>query len=340
MPQTTVSDPDPEISSALQNLYYQDEAKWVLLPNWAKFFLQLGNQLSQFEFPDVRFTVVLSVPARAFASTFIAAGIICGRSCLPRIDNDLSYFEKLWFLPSGTCVFYRDGKRKLKARKTGNLDTNLGKFIGIQIDQGKTNTVLSISPDKARRIEISKREFSSLPGAQGGWQLPPPKLLIKKILGDRVGSDLVLQSSLDCVIIGPHNKLKQEVKSSLSPINTPPDESPGTLADLLRVKDFQPQGQAYRSSAIPGVSRKSSIKAAIELSPFVVIFDGSQGFTKWKDYWDKFNMIIVLERTDLNFDYAASQINSDYYNRSTKKIKVAFPHIPPSIEMMFFIRDL
>ena len=282
---------------------------------------------------------MLSVPTRAFASEFIAAGVVCGRSCLPFVDDDLNYFEELWLLPPGTSVFYRDKKRKLKARKTENMDNQMGKFIGIQVDQGKTNTTLFITPDKARRIEISKREFLSLPGTQGGRQLPPPKLLIKEIFGEKGSYDFILQSKLDCVIIGPNNRIKQEINTIISPTEFPSDEDTGTLSDLLRVKEYQSQGQAYRSSVISGTSRKS-IGAVRELSPYVVIFDGARSFNKWKDDWTKFNIIIVLERIDLNFDYTVGQINNEYYNRSNKKVKITFPPITPGIEMMFFIRDL
>ena len=61
---------------------------------------------------------------------------------------------------------------------------------------------------------------------------------------------------------------------------------------------------------------------------------------KFNEFFRESHSIIVLDRTDPNFEYAVSQVNQAYYMRSEKKIRFRFPPIPSNIEMTFFTVDL
>ena len=303
-----------ETRSFFDNLYFQREGSWFSLPGWAKFFLKLGEHLSHYKHDNTRFIAALAVPTRSYASAFIASGITCGRSRVPYESTDQEYFAMLESLENGTPVVFREKGRKFNAKKREVIRQQDGKhYIGIQIDEGNKTTKYILA-EHARLIEIADMESIKLPHQQKGREISPPSKLVKAILGDDQVYDFVSQTRLESVVIGPINSLKQELNLLLATSQATRCDCPGYLSDLLRVRDFQSPGIASRSSILAAISR-SNIKVVDDVSPFVVIFDGSHGFVKWRDYWRQFNWVVVLDQTDPNFQYAVTQINQEYLYR-------------------------
>lgn len=329
----------PSLQDIFDILHYQKDGIWLSLPEWAKFFLNLGNYLSSLNLKKNRFVIAISVPTRSYVATLIGSGITVGRARIPIIGSDYEYYEKILSLKEGAPLKYRDGNRKKNAKRKGELNYNGKRLIGIQIDEGVTNTIKYISPENAKFIEIIDKDDVKLPHQQKGREILPPSKLLQSLLGDVYIDDFVFQTRLECVFIGPLNSLKQEISTPLATRRFPLEDCAGSISDLLRVHEFQPSSQAYRTSTLAAISKRNT-KIASEVSPFAVIFDSSLGFVKWRDYWRNFNWVVILDRTDLNFQYAVDQMNQEYFSRSEKPYKPKIPSIPAGIEIMFFTVDL
>ena len=324
--------------SCFDNLHYQKSEEWFSVPAWANFFLNLGESLSNYDYPNTRFTIALALPCRSYATALIACGIVCGRSQVHLGESDQEYYEKILAIEEGTPLIYRDGNRKKNAIKRENLFYNEKWHIGIQVDEGFKTTIF-IAPEHVRLIEVSNKETVALPLQQKGREIPPPSRLAKAVLGDPEVYNFILQSRLDCVLIGPLSLLQEEFKANFAKKQSTEADELGWLADLSRVREFQPPGSAYRSSIFPAASKDNS-KLLIEPDPYAYIFDGPYGFIKWRDWCRKSNWIVLLDRTDPNFNYAATLVNQEYLSRSEKVRKIKIPPMPSNVEAMAFPSDL
>jgi hypothetical protein len=324
-----------ETRDIFDGLFYQRDGSWYPLPGWVKFYLKLGFSLSQNKRLDTRFVVALAVPTRAYASLLIAAGIVYGKSQEKHKSIDHAHFEMLIALPDGSPVVLRDKKRKYKAKKCGVQTYNGKLLIGIQVDEGTTNTIKFIPAEDCEHVEIVSREPFRLPHSQKGHEITPPSLLVKALIGEIYVYDFFLHSCLEAVLIGPKNTLEEEMNAALATSKIDKFDCPGNLSDLIRVKEFQPPGTAFRSSILAAASRNNTSLTGDD-TPCVIIFDGSHGFVKWRDYWRKFNWVVILDETDPNFNYAVSQVNQEFIAREEKQHKLKIPTIPPGIEIMYF----
>jgi len=340
MPAKIVSPKDAlETSHPFDGFCYKRGGLWVPLPKWANFYLRLGETLSRWNDEQSRFTVALAVPIHSYISPLISAGIISGRSIIPCIKTDPEYFDFLSSLPEDTPLIYREKNRKRNAKKKEVREINGKRYLGIQIDEGITNTIQYFTPEKVRLIELSNKDYVKLPRQQKGRKITPPSQLVTAILSETCVYDFLLHTRLENVIIGSSTVLKEELQTALAATRLTQGDCPGLLADLLRVRELNPPGTAYRTSILAAANNKISSNPR-KVSPYIVIFDGSLGFVKWRDYWRQFNWVVILEHTDPNFHYAVDQVNLEYHYRSEKPHKVKIPPLPPGIEMMFFITDL
>ena len=328
----------PDTINFFDDLDYQRDENWFRLPGWAKFFLELGESLSKLDYDNVRFTIALALPCRSYASAFVACGVACGRSRVSKEGSDQKYYEKVLSLEVGTPLIYRDGNRKKKAIKKENHLYQGKMHIGIQVDEGFKTTKF-VAPEHAWQIEVANKDAVVLPLQQKGREIPPPSELAKAILGDSHIYDFILRTRLDCVVIGPKNILQEELKAKLAKTRSIKGDSPGCLADLIRVRELQPPGSAYRSSIFPAASKNNSVLLE-GTPPFAVVFDGPYGFIKWRDSCRQSNWIVLLDRTDPNFNYAVTLVNQEHQNRSEKARKVKIPPLPPNVEAMIFTSDL
>ncbi len=110
------------MSEKLPRLYYLSDNEPKLLPEWAYFFMRLGHQLAAKPSDDYRFVIGLAIPARAFACSLVATGIVFARAGTENsVDN--AQMQYIRSLEPGTPVYVRrDNNRKLrgKIRKFGN----------------------------------------------------------------------------------------------------------------------------------------------------------------------------------------------------------------------------
>ena len=238
----------------VDDLRYQRDGVWLRLPPWAKFFVALGNSLACFDHTDKRFVVALAVPTRAFAAAFISTGLVLGKIQIPFGESDQEHYEKLIELENGIPLIYIDKIRKKNARKAENKLYQGKLHIGIQIDEGSTNTIKYIAPENARLISISEKNQIKLPKQQTGRELVPPSPLVQKMIGDNDLYNFVLRTRLENILIGHRNKLNEELKTVLG-ISDQENIFQGVICDLLRVRELQQDKTAYRTSVVSSGSR-------------------------------------------------------------------------------------
>jgi hypothetical protein len=329
-----------ETRDIFDDLFYLRNGSWSCLPGWAKFYLNFGFTLSQFKRPDSRYIVALAIPSRSYASLLIASGIVYGRSQGEHKLVNKAHLEMLVQLRNGVPVLFRRKNRKFKAKKYEVKNYNGKIYIGLLIEQAGPNfhTIIYVPEEDCELIDISGTQYISLPGKQKGREIIPPSMLVQAMQGNDHISNFHLHTNIDAVIIGPKNILKEEMNMELATTRNTNCDCTGHLSDLLRAREFLPAGAAYRSSILAAITR-SNAKTVGDAKPSAIIFDGPTGFMKWRENWKMFNWVVIIDKTDRNFDFAVGQVNNEYLARAYKQHKVKIPTIPTGVEMMYFNVD-
>jgi hypothetical protein len=97
-------------------LHHFVEGTWAPLPEWARFFFMLGPAIAHSERSDSRLVIGLSLPARAYAASFLATAIVAEPLTASLQKRDMTeHFNQLCRLKVGTSLEYRESNKKYKA---------------------------------------------------------------------------------------------------------------------------------------------------------------------------------------------------------------------------------
>ncbi len=325
---------EPKFIKNISHLYYLSNGVWVPFPPWANFFLELGTILSCYENKSNRFISVITTPTRAFAASLIAAGVIVPR--VGMVSHNLqSHISKLEMLSVGTPVLFRRGNLQFKGIYKGTTCGFGKRYFLINFQKG---TEISIPYEDAFRIDISERQVEHLPNIQSGRLLHPPSNLVKQLFEPDLLNKFLIESRLECVILGQQKTFQQELCDFPIEYKEGDRMFDGKIIDLVRVKgaQFQPSDLSYRTYVLSATGKYNQHFTS-KLNNYVTVFDGSLGFIKWREYFRNSNWIVVLDKTDRNFDLAVKEVNDEYIqNRVDKSVKLLIPNAPAGIEMMFF----
>jgi len=315
----------------LIKLYYKSNNKLLKLLTWCDFFTQTGKMISDEVDENSKFIFALALPTRSFASGLISLGYIISRIQLNHNVNNYSYTEYLITLPKNTPIILRsaDGKKYKGLLLSSCWRNGTGYF---ELALGKSS-FRYIKFEEANRIEVTDSKVN-LPNIQKGRPINPESDFCVDLIGKEFISDLTSESTFELAIIGPKNLIRQEVTcqefSTLKGYG-------GNLQEILRIKEFQSIAKAYRSRIVSDRIKAVKIHSNIK-DPPVVIFDGAQGFLKWRTYWKQSNWIIILDRTEYQFQVAVEQINREYSLQRTENIEIdpLKSNIPIGVEMMAY----
>ena len=330
------------------SLYFTKDAnKWVPLPAWGNFFIDIGRSVVENGNDQNRLVVALAVPTRTYAAAFAAFGVVFGRAVSSNKIIHEDVFDHLCKLRKGARVFYKkntntnewssaiyDGvcndydqpririrvKQEIKSKKKEEPDTT---YLICRKDSYKVRLA-----DEKSKLTLKQRNSSQ-------------PIIIKKFLEGCLSEADALKLStitqLDCVILGRVSNLREE--STKIPFACSSNKSSlkeGVLQDILRVQTFfTSEDQPYRSEVLPVTGYKQP-RIIDELVPHVTIFDGATGFIKWHDFYRHSHSIILLERTETRFREAVDIINQDYNHRICEGgIKNTAP-TPPGVELVIY----
>lgn len=314
----------------LKRLYFKGGNKNIEIPNWGYFFIELGELISQLVADDFRSIIALAVPARNFSSSLISFGNIVRKLQSSQNNDYLKYAEYLKTLPPGTPILLRsEVGKKFKGLLNGYVAFDNTLHFAVQYEQSATRY---IKIDESMRIEVLNTDVN-LKKTQKGRTLASETDFCVAILGSKCASLLVTESKLETVIIGPKKSVEAEVTTQEFLTH---GGQTGTLQEILRVREFQNENKSSRSRIISDKARAVTTHSGI-LDPPLVIFDGAQGFLKWRSYWTASNWVIVLDQTEYQFEAAVEQVKREFhYRKDNCGLEITSLDIPAGIEAMSF----
>jgi hypothetical protein len=338
---------------SLANINYEVDGEWETLPDWASYFLFLGFFVASQPKTETRSIVGVALPTRAYAAALAATGVVYNRTVLAknRVDTD-SHFQMLCELPSGTPITYLHGQRNQTGLLLGCTDKFGEKRLIVQTPAPKSGTethyVRATDSDKIQRA-AGETQFNKSSRAsskrQTGKLITPVSEFTRELLGAENAADLSHRSRLECCIIGQLSALRREITETAFAIFTDSagklsrikdDFHQGTLQDVLRVRKFMGEGKAYRTDALAAQSQNVPIVARGGV-PHVTIFDGSAGFTKWRDDWRSSHWLVLIDSTESGFDEAARSLNTEYITNRIGDAAVGdVPPPPAGVELVFY----
>jgi hypothetical protein len=323
------------ITKQFDNLVYFSNDNWISFPQWAYYYMELGASLSNFKSEGTKFILAITTPVRNFAASLIAAGLIISTVDLPSSYIN-EYISKIENLPIGTPVTFRQDNRQKYGFYYGRVERGGQSYFNIQhLKRGE----IYIPIENASTIEVSEKIKKNLPNNSSGRQLAPPSPLLTHLFEKETISKFVVESKLECVILGQQNIFRKELcefqigfKSNKNQI------AYGKFVDLIRPRgsQFQPPNFSYRSYILPS-NNTYNAKSIAKLGNNTTIFDNHLGFIKWHDSFKKSNWIVILDKTANNFDLAIKEVNEAYLlNQVDKRLKISLPSPPAGIDLMFF----
>lgn len=76
------------------------------------------------------------------------------------------------------------------------------------------------------------------------------------------------------------------------------------------------------------------------VTPRLVLFDGAQGFIKWRHFFGKSDWVIILDRTEPHYQEAVHGINDGYSRRvSDDMLNIDIP-FPQGIDFLSYVENL
>lgn len=319
------------------------------LPEWARFFAHTGIYTAQQGDSNNRTVVAVAVPTRKYAAAFAALGIVTGRALQQEVKIDLEeHFRRICSLPKGTMLRYMKKERQLRAVFDGPDVVNGTPVIRVRIQNNSdarryetrvTGTTDLLTKEQSIRVEVAtgeetKKGLTSLVGGAG--KRVDEKTLLSCYFNVLDVESYILRSRLECVLIGPRNLLECEICDTAIAIeDSNCGVQKGCLQDIVRVRDFLSDDQAYWSDFF--VSRGSAPAMPDGDIPAVTVFDGAAGFLKWRDHWRSSNWLVLLDRTEYDFEQAAEQIRTEYVqNRTGDGDARMFPAPPAGVEAVIY----
>ena len=317
----------------LKNLLCKDDSEYVCLPDWAAFFIGLGSAIASGNNAHNRMVVGIATPTRAYAACLFATGYIITKFTLSRLKKNASvHFQQLCELEKGTPLIYLRDNKKLRAKFDGVDEINGEKRLRVQTIK---KAVDLIPPEKALLINVGKSKLKSLPEKQKGKDIGYKEGLLGTLMPRDDFYEYSSNSTLECVIVGRLKVLRQEIIKTEFGFRMSKKVSEGKLQDILRVRRFLGNDEAFRSALCP-LNKKKFIITTDEETPSIVIFDGSSAFIKWRDNWRKSDWVALLDRTDLGFREATNILNQGYMNRIYQQEINNSPPCPPGIKMVAY----
>ncbi|MCI0559429.1 MAG: hypothetical protein L0332_13075 [Chloroflexi bacterium] len=330
------SDPREALYQKLSALHTWNGSRWITLPAWARFYLELGTILATLPATGNKSILALAVPTRAYVSAFIAAGLILMHAATSsehlQAEEHVRY---LMSLPVGTPVLLRQERRRLQGIYRGYIH-GFGKlYFSVQIER-ENRTTYPIPSTEAYRIETLDQEQVELPHRQKGRAIQKSAPLVSSLLGE-AAARFSRETQLDCVLLGTRSVIEQEVGTQrFAIISSRKEYQEGVLQDILRLRLLLAKNAAYRSHTIPVTSRHISAFAR-SLAPHTVFFDSGLSFLKWHQAWKGYHSVIVLDRTGRNFDSAREKLNQHFVQyRLDNTRSLDIPPVPAGVELMLF----
>jgi hypothetical protein len=320
-------------------LVFDQQGPALDLPDWARFYIDLGKSLPSNMTPNSQMITALSAPTRSFIAAFIAFGIVWGNAVLhDRQLDEIGHFLMLRGLLANTPLIWKDGLKEKKAIfKEYRENTVFGPALWVQIagtdKQGARSDHRGFTPKQSLALRVAPNPFDKIPVNQDGRLSLTDSQLVRFLLDQAAADNFAATSRLDCLIIGTKRVLFNELDLRLLISN----RVYGTLQDMVQCRNLPAYDNTYKSLISSGLS-KSMAKLEDE-PPSFVIFDGASSYLRFCNYFPRSNWMIVIDRTSIrSLPEAAQSINDLYGERMPQSVNLGLRSLPDSIELISFMR--
>jgi len=323
-----------DLSTALDRLHFLDENSWIPVPDWARFFIRLGSLLSGAIAGNPRLVCAVSIPTRSHAAVFAAAGVV-GQRVQINVPLDASgHLNRLRELPIGSTLFYRvDATKKVPCELRGFVMEDGVDYVLLEAGGGLRWYVPTAN---SLRIEPSSRHLR-LPTNTGMRTVRANTDFLGLVLGQSRLDGFLRNSRLDTVVVGHEGLLRAEALSaSFAILDKQGNPTMGKLQDMLRARCLLTTDASFRSDIVS--SRRAHTMEPDR--PWVVVFDGAAGFLRRYDLWLDTAWLVVLERTESQFEDAVNEVNRQQMVSASKELSIPnLPTPPPGAEFVLYQRN-
>lgn len=328
------------IGGAADGLLVEYSGSWVPIPDWARFFLDLGRAAIMIQGPGERLVAAIAVPTREFAAAFVAIGAVEARTQLAGTIGD-GHFETLCALGNGDEVtVFMSGK---KYRGTFDRVAIVQGNEGIYVTFKKDGVNHFLPKGQSHRISVGslgKGDLPKRPALVGANRRSWSETFVALGLGVDDVDEFARTDDFTALIIGQVSDLQFELEDAPFAVRANGGAiSKGHIEDLIRTRKFANDvtGEPFRTEVMS--SRTYELDGALRsLNPPVVVFDGGQGFLKHHDDWQKASWIIILDRGSQSTEDASAAF-SQYYvvHRFSDVDPLGSVDVPAGIEMSAFL---
>ena len=299
-------------------LHFQSGHQWVPVPEWGRFFIDVGYLLGKQPEKSSRTICAIAVPTRAYAAVLCATGVVESRISIPIGLDATKHFSWLCTLPKKTTVTYRLKPTLVqKGWLMGCTKTDNGDWVEIQLQAKKNGgLVYKIPASESLKIEVASRPLKKLHPHVVTRTLQGDGGLLSGILEKDLITDFIGHSRLECVIVGNSSRLREEITNAqLAIIDDRSEAIEGKLQEALRPRQLVMDKMGFRSDVYS--AKTNPLDTEAEEAPLTAIFEGSTTFLKWRSVWPGANWIVILDRTDYRFEDASSELNRLYASERT-----------------------
>jgi len=237
----------------VDDLYYSDGVRWLMLPAWGRFFVHLGLALSA-EFEDnARFVAALAVPTRSYAAALTALGVIVSRSSSPvKQLSSAEHFKQLLQVKKGTPVSVLEEGIRHKGVSEGPYQLGDKIWLRVRLRGGELGAWKLVQESDALNVEVVQNEDEKVPKRITGRLVTPISAFARNIVPAESVPTFVTISRLDCLLIGRLNKLKAEIAETKFATRgeSNGDLNEGRLQDVIRVRSLLDASEHFRSDIL------------------------------------------------------------------------------------------
>jgi hypothetical protein len=322
----------------MNELYYSDGVRWLPLPQWASFFLHLGEALSSHISLNKRLIATVAVPTRSYAAALAAFGAVIERASIPAATIAVQeYFQLLVEAEKGTPVtLLRRGIRH-KGITDGHLVAHEKMWLRIKVRGGELGAWEWVGEEEAQKVElVSNQEEEAVPKRITGKVVMPLSAFAETLIGSQSAASFGSISRCECAVVGHLTNLKPEILETRFAVQrTTTDFDQGVLQDVLRAREFLAAGEHFRSVLVSALNRSgATCPSAV---PSVVVFDGSTAFLRSRGVFSSANWLVILDRRDATFGDAMAACNQDYAKRKADDIRFdTVVDLPAGIDLVTY----
>lgn len=317
------------------------DGAWQPLPDWARYHLEAGLAVGRVVNEGPQYVHAIVVPARDFAAAFCAAGAVLAAYEKESSASVVSRFMEMCAMPKGSPITLRvgaDRRRVVTGHLIGVAEGYDGEpRLNIRTGQEDSGGIrYGIPRDEVWRVGVVDQLVPEPPRRKRARVLQAVNSFTEDILFPLDARRFTEPGSPGCLVVGSRKRITDEavqerlMTKAASPRSRPPS---GVLDDLLGLQ--KGGGKASRTTVLPVRSPRSPDLGGNKPPP-VTVFDGANGYLKWRDRLRSSHAIVVLDRTEPRFEDAIAQLQRDYVQRLADPTPWTPPPTPRGIEALCF----